>query len=123
MALKLLSKRKRANIGKSWLNTRRKLMQINAENKIEKELDIVNFVRQQKYFKVILFLLFSRQERYLIRKNKRLMVSHAASPPTSDVTDDLDPTSIEINTNRRKKLLEQAFSIRNPHRSHRIERN
>ena len=80
-------------------------MQINAENKIEKELDIVNFVRQQKYLKVILSLLFSRQERYLISKNKRLTVSHAAGPPPSDVTDDLDPTSIEITTNRQKKLL------------------
>ena len=81
-------------------------MQINAENKIEKELDIVNFVRQQKYFKVILFLLFSRQERYLISKNKRLALSYKAGHPTSDATDDLDPTTIEITTNREIKLLE-----------------
>ena len=122
MALNLLSKRKPAKIGKTWLNTRRKLMQINAENKIEKELDIVNFVRQQKYFKVILFLLFSRQERYLISKNKRLTVSYKAGHPTSDVTDDLDPTTIEITTNREIKLLEQAFSNPTPHKIHGIGR-
>ena len=102
---------------------KRKLTQIKAESKIEKELDIVNFVKQQKYLRIILSLLFTKQERYLMSKNKRLTVSHAAVPPTSDFTDDLDPTTIEISTNRQIKLLEQTFSNPTPHRSHRIERN
>ena len=82
------------------------MTRIKAENKIEKELDIVRFVKQQKYLKIILSLLFTRQERYLMSKNKRLTVGHAANPSTTDGTDDLDPTTLEINTNRQIKLLE-----------------
>ena len=46
-----------------------------AEKKIEEELDIVNFVKQMKYLKVIMSVLFSKQERYLIKKNRRFIVS------------------------------------------------
>ena len=76
------------------------MIRIEAENKIEKELDIVRFVKQQKYLKVILSLLFTKQERYLMSKNKRLTVSHEAGPSSIDETDDLDPTSLKITTDR-----------------------
>ena len=46
-----------------------------AEKKIEEELDIVNFVKQMKYLKVAMSVLFSKQERYLIKKNRTFIVS------------------------------------------------
>ena len=70
------------------------------------ELDIVKFIKQQKYLKIILSLLFTRQERYLMSKNRRLTVSHAADDNSSDITDCLDPETIEISTNRQIKLLD-----------------
>ena len=45
---------------------------------MEKELDIVQFVKQQKYLKAMLSILFSKEERYLISKNKRLVASEVA---------------------------------------------
>ena len=70
------------------------------------ELDIVKFIKQQKYLKVILSLLFTKQERYLMSKNKRLTVSHVMDDDTSDRTDCLDPKTIQIRTNREIKLLD-----------------
>ena len=81
-------------------------MRINAENKIEQELDIVRFVKQQKYLKVALALLFTRQERYLMSKNKRLTVGHRADHETSDRTDDLDPNTFRVTTSRQIELLD-----------------
>ena len=104
-ALKLLSKRKKSRLGNIWCNSKNKLTQIKAENKIKKELDIVRFVKQQKDLKVILSLLFTRQERYLMSKNKRLTISHAVDHSTTDGTENLDPTTIEINTNRQIELI------------------
>ena len=69
--------RKKAKVGNIWCSKRNKLARLNAENMIEKELDIIRFVKQTKYLKVILSLLFTKQERYLASKNKRLAVSHA----------------------------------------------
>ena len=82
------------------------MARLNAENKIEKELDIIRFIKQTKYLKVILSLLFTRQERYLISKNKRLTVSHQSIDQTSDMTDDYDPTTIHVTSNLQMKLLE-----------------
>ena len=70
------------------------------------ELDIVKFIKQQKYLKVILSLLFTKQERYLMSKNKRLTVSHVMDDDISDRTDCLDPKTIQIRTNREIKLLD-----------------
>ena len=47
-----------------------------AERKIKEELDIVKFIKQMKYLKVMMSVLFTKQERYLIKKNKRLTVSN-----------------------------------------------
>ena len=82
------------------------MARLNAENKIEKELDIIRFIKQTKYLKVILSLLFTRQERYLISKNKRLTVSHQSIDQTSDMTDELDPATIDVTSNLQMKLLE-----------------
>ena len=82
------------------------MARLNAENKIEKELDIIRFIKQTKYLKVILSLLFTRQERYLISKNKRLTVSHVSIDQTSDMTDELDPATIDVTSNLQMKLLE-----------------
>ena len=79
--------RKRAKISKMWCSKRSKLTQLNAQNKIEKELDIVRFIKQQKYLKIMISLLFTRQERYLMSKNKRLTISHAAVEDSSDNID------------------------------------
>ena len=73
------------------------------------ELDIVKFIRQQKMLKVMLSLLFSKQERYLISKNRRLTVSDKKQKEMSDSTDDQDPTKILINTERLNELLQQTF--------------
>ena len=70
------------------------------------ELDIVKFIKQQKYLKVILSLLFTKQERYFMSKNKRLTVSHVMDDDRSDRTDCLDPKTIKIRTNREIELLD-----------------
>ena len=62
-----------------------------AEKKIEEELDIVNFVKQMKYLKVIMSVLFSKQERYLIKKNRRFIVSKKKLYQDGDESDSLDP--------------------------------
>ena len=61
-------------------------------------------------FKVMLSLLFSRQERYLISKNRRLAVSHKEPKEMSDSIDDQDPTKILINTDRLNELLKQTLN-------------
>ena len=52
-----------------------------AEARIEKELDIVNFIRKQIKLKVILEKIFNKEERKQIRKNKRFRL-------TQDVSED-----------------------------------
>ena len=57
----------------------------------------------------MLSLIFSRQERYLISKNRRLTVSDKKQKELSDSTDNQDPTKILINTERLNELLQQTF--------------
>ena len=42
--------------------------------KVEQELDIITFMKQAIYFKVMFMTLFNRNERFLIRKNKNLVI-------------------------------------------------
>ena len=88
--LLLLLKRKKVKASPAWFGLRKDQRRINAQNKLEKELDIVSFISLQKRFKVILEMLFTREERYLIQKNKRLTVSHQAVSDSSDNFDEYD---------------------------------
>ena len=47
-----------------------------SSEKIQKELDIVNFVRLQKKLRAAIKLLFSSQERFLLDNNKRLLIPY-----------------------------------------------
>ena len=58
----------------------------------------------------MLSILFSRQERYLISKNRRLTVNDRQPKEMSDSTDVQDPTKILINTKRLNELLQQTFN-------------
>ena len=89
--LLLLSKRKKVKASPAWFGLRKDQRRMNAQNKLEKELDIVSFISLQKRFKVVLEMLFTREERYLIQKNKRLTVSYKAVSDSSDNFDEYDP--------------------------------
>ena len=75
---------------------------------IEKEFDVAHFVKQQKYFQIIMQLLFSRHERYLIRKNRRLTITEDGL--NKNVRDDEQTRSgMRIDPVRTNYLLNQAF--------------
>ena len=66
-----------------------------AESLISKELDLVKFIKQQKYFKTAMKVLFSRLERTIICYNKELTLEkskNAIEPECSDVENDFDVT-------------------------------
>ena len=44
--------------------------------RIEKELDIVRFIKRQKYLSILLQLLLNNDERYLLKKNKRFVLNN-----------------------------------------------
>ena len=76
--LHLLSKRKPFKMKKAWCSRSSidyKRSRLLAEGKISEELDIVHFIKQQKFVQVVFELLFSREERYLLSKNKRLTIA------------------------------------------------
>ena len=77
-----------------------------AEVLLSKELDIVNFIKQQKYLKTAMKVLFSRLERTILCYNKELTLKkskHAIESECSDVENDFDV--IFESTPRVNKLL------------------
>ena len=77
-----------------------------AESLISKELDLVKFIKQQKYFKTAMKVLFSRLERTIICYNNELTLCksiHAIQPESSDVENDFDVEF--VSTQRVNKLL------------------
>ena len=44
-------------------------------SRIEDELDIVRFVKQQKYLQIMLETLFNSSEMFLLKKNKKLILN------------------------------------------------
>ena len=45
-----------------------------AEGRISKELDVINFIKAQKYLKIIMRTLFTKFERHLISHNRDLIL-------------------------------------------------
>ena len=65
---------------------------------IEKELDIASFLRHQKYLRVLISILFTKTEQYLIKKNRRFVISTAKKAITSSSDEDFPPSLMEIET-------------------------
>ena len=78
-----------------------------SEQRIDKELDVVNFVRQAKFVKVILYALFNKTERFLIRKNQRLAIDGDTKNEWTSFGSDssFDATQGKIETSRERYLL------------------
>ena len=77
-----------------------------AESLISKELDLVKFIKQQKYFKTAMKVLFSRLERTIISYNNELTLCksiHAIQHESFDVENDFDVAF--VSTPRVNKLL------------------
>ena len=68
---------------------------------------MVNFVRQAKFVKVILYALFNKTERFLIRKNQRFAIDgNTKNDSTSFGSDSsFDVTRGRIETSRERYLL------------------
>ena len=47
-----------------------------AKNRVSKELDIVKFIRKQMVVNVILKTLFTKEERFLIKRQKESFLDH-----------------------------------------------
>ena len=60
---------------------------------IDKELDIANFLKHQKYLRVLMSILFTKTEQYLIKKNKRFVISTEKKSITSSSDNDFPPSS------------------------------
>ena len=73
-----------------------------SEQRIEKELDVVNFVRQAKFMKVMLHALFNKTERFLIRKNQRLAINGDTQNESTSFGSDssFDVTQGRVETSR-----------------------
>ena len=109
--ISLLQERKPYTISSSWLpytSKHQRVAKLWAIQNIEKEFDVAHFVKQQKYFQVIMQVLFSRHERFLIRKNRRLtIVEDGLNKNVKD--DEQTEPGIRIDTVHSKFLLAQAF--------------
>ena len=76
--------------------------------RINDELDIVRFVKQQKYLKVMLETLFSVTELFLIKKNKKLVLRQTESNVESTSDEELKTNSVKIRSRRERYLLENT---------------
>ena len=106
--LKLLTKRKAQKVKSRCLSSKQMRTSLEiSEQKIEKELDVVNFVRQAKFVKVILCALFNKTERFLIRKNQRLAINGDIKNELTSFGSDssFDATQAKIETSRERCLL------------------
>ena len=65
---------------------------------IESELDVTNFLKHQKYLRVLISVLFTQTEQYLIKKNKRFVISTSQKAITSSSDEDFPPSQMEIET-------------------------
>ena len=65
---------------------------------IESELDVTNFLKHQKYLRVLMSVLFTQTEQYLIKKNKRFVISTSQKAITSSSDEDFPPSQMEIET-------------------------
>ena len=59
---------------------------------IERELDIANFLKHQKYLRILMSILFTKTEQYLIRKNKRFVISTSKKAITSSSDEEFPPS-------------------------------
>ena len=84
----MISKRRPFKV-KSWSRSQKQSIKRGLE-KVETELDVVNFVKQLTYLKIMMSSLFSPSERYLIRKNKKLTLNKRDSKIIRVSSDDDD---------------------------------
>ena len=61
-----------------------------AEGRINRELDIVNFIKSQKYLQVIMKTLFTKLERHLICHNKALILKKGYTKALFEETESSD---------------------------------
>ena len=109
----MIRERKPYNPGMASVCTSRKRQRLNEVGAkiINKELDAVQFIRQQMMVKVVLKLLFSKEERLMIRKNKRFTLGQRQLYLKESTDSDGLTTlrNFEPQTEHQKWLLEQAF--------------
>ena len=78
--------------------------------RIEKELDIVRFIKRQKYLSILLQLLLNNDERYLLKKNKRFLLSGKDYlKEDSSLEEDHSIKRHSITSPRMEWLLQDAF--------------
>ena len=65
---------------------------------IESELDVTNFLKHQKYLRILMSILFTQTEQYLIKKNKRFVISTSQKAISSSSEEELPPSQMEIET-------------------------
>ena len=104
--------RRSFKVKRFWCHRKSKLATIRGEDSIDKELDIVNFVRKQKYLTIMLKALFSREERFCITKNHKftLNTKRVLDPSSSELEKDPDNSKLSHETPMLRKLLLQAFN-------------
>ena len=78
-----------------------------ATESIQKELDIVNFVRMQKQMRILMSLLLDKEERSLIEFNKRFVVDSR-----SDSSDSLYPEKSSERIQKSINMIQGAAEVR-----------
>ena len=77
--------------------------------RINQELDVVRFLKQQKYYAVMLETLFNSTEIFLIKKHKRFTLNQNKINIESTSEEEFNTNSIKIRSKREKHLLENTF--------------